>query len=112
MLEVLRSRVNEGDRQERHSLYYGEIVPCPATTLRSLPPSASALATISRRLAPKRTLKRRSSSFLQKRRPPCSPWNWVAAMGGFLSGFFPECAWRSESTRPRQIGRASCRERV
>ncbi|MGA9811067.1 MAG: hypothetical protein WBQ56_25605, partial [Candidatus Sulfotelmatobacter sp.] len=30
-----------------------------------------------------------------------SPWNWVAAMDGFLSGFFPECAWRSESIRRR-----------
>jgi hypothetical protein len=50
-------------------------------------------------LAPPRTkaLKRRSSSSLQKRRPPCSPWNWVVAMDGFLNGFFPECTWRSES---------------
>jgi len=41
--------------------------------------------------APKRTLKRRSSSSLQKRSPPCSPWNWVVATDGFLNEFFPEC---------------------
>jgi len=76
-----------------------QIAPCPATTLRGLLPNVSALAMISLRLAPKRTLKRRLSSSLQKRRPPRSPWNWVVAMDEFLSGLFPECAWRSELTR-------------
>ena len=78
-----------------------DVIRCPATTLRGLLPNVSALAMTSLLLAPKRTLKRRSSSSLQERRPQCSRWNWVVAMDGFLSGFFPECAWRSESTRRR-----------
>ena len=73
----------------------------PGYYTETLAANVSALAMISLPLAPKRTLKRRSSSSSLKRRPPCSPWNWVVAMDGFLSGFSPECAWRPESTRRR-----------
>jgi len=59
----------------------------PSYYTERLAPNVSALAMISRRLAPKPTSKRRSSSSLRERRPPCSPWNWVVAMDGFLSGF-------------------------
>jgi len=55
-------------------------------------------------LAPPRTkayLEAEIEFVLAKRRPPCSPWNWVVAMDGFLGGFSPECAWRSELTRRR-----------
>ena len=48
---------------------YGKIALFPATTLRGLPPSASALAMISLRLAPNPTLTPRSSSSLQERCP-------------------------------------------
>src|SRR5712671_6615859 len=74
----LRCCVSSGGEQAGEAFFYhGEIAPCPATTLRGLLPNVSALAMISLRLAPKHTLKRRSSSSSQKRHPPCSPWNWV-----------------------------------